>query len=264
MIPGNRSVKATLSANKSVPHLDARANVTSAQVNITQRKRRNTENLESAKHPRNQSQSLSFREFRVLLAKTNSGPIDWEFEWKEETRDITVLETEYHIIRQILIILNRQLDDMASAFRSLRRFSPSHILNFLVKFKELRAQADLFNTHLQIETGTEPSDQDTKLVISRANNKPLMLQQDSAPINGFRSSDENIKLDLPGGSSRKIPKRERLADKEMISYFLEKSSVQFLPEDVFYIFKAFGSESDHLSMEHIELAMHCPIWSAYN
>ena len=133
--------KPSLSTNKSVPHLENLKNNTPQQeINLTQRKRRHTENWDNIRSSRANEESISFSEFKILLSTTNSGPIDWEFDSKDEGKEITILETEYHIIRQILMIMNRQLDDLAISFSHLQKYSASQLMNFLLNLGEGRTQ----------------------------------------------------------------------------------------------------------------------------
>jgi hypothetical protein len=265
LTPGKFPIKPTLSTNKSVPHLEDYRQISSPQeINITHRKRRHTENLAHVEADRNDSKTLSFKEFRVLLSSTNSSPIDWEFEWKEEVKDVTVLETEYHIIRQILMIMNRQLDDMAIAFMNLRKYSSLNIINFLSNQRETRTQEDLFNTDRQLDTATELSDQDHKLLFSVSNNKSDLA--DKLEHNGgrvFKTLDQDIRNDFTKNPLNK-PARlssDKVIDRDMISTFLDKANIQYLPDDINYIFKAFGTNNDYLTNDDLELAINCSIWN---
>ena len=45
--------------------------------------------------------SIGFEEFKNLFSFSNSGPLIWEVRKDSEKEELSILETEFHLIRQI-------------------------------------------------------------------------------------------------------------------------------------------------------------------
>jgi hypothetical protein len=158
------------------------------------------------------------------------------------------------------MILNRQLDDMGLAFVNLRKYSSFHLVNFLINFCSKNEKEDFFGTDKH-DTGTELSVDENKILFSVSNNKSEFAEKADFHNRGFKTLDGEMRVEDISRKKKSRLSGEKIVDREMISYFLEKANVQFLPEDIFYIFKAFGTNKDYLSIEDFDLAMNCNIWN---
>ena len=47
---------------------------------------------------------------------------------------MTIMNTEYHLVRQILLLLHRKLNDIGHIVRTLRPYPTEDIFSFLIKF----------------------------------------------------------------------------------------------------------------------------------
>lgn len=77
--------------------------------------------------------SISYGEFKDLLVTEERNHIDWAVNDKHP-KDINILNTEYHLIRQILLLLHRKLTDIGHIVRTLRPYPTEDIFRFLTKF----------------------------------------------------------------------------------------------------------------------------------
>lgn len=83
--------------------------------------------------------------------------IDWAVNDKHP-KDITILNTEYHLIRQILLLLHRKLTDIGHIVRTLRPYPTEDIFRLLTKFNSpshVKIQSNSFDP----ENPTVPLDQ---------------------------------------------------------------------------------------------------------
>ena len=255
-IPSEFVNKITLTTNKSVPDLQSQQRhhkIKNDQAPLRQRS--NTDRGADGKvEPKS---TLSFADFRRLLTSTNSGPIDWEFHVQEDPAEITILETEYHIIRQILMIMNRQLDDMGTCFLTLRKYQNWEVFDVLLQYDNAFSRKDLLNG----DTGTEFSGDEQKILFSSSNLRSSATDQQEGILGnelkerGKGKRFSKVKIDTFKGHNCK----ELEAD--VIGKFLERSHVQFLPEDISYIFKAFGCPQESLSLSEFESVLNNCIWS---
>jgi hypothetical protein len=259
----NPNNKITLSTNKSVPNLEYCKNITQGGK-LLPKKRRNTEHLENNVSFQFIEQTLSFQEFRKLLSTTNSDPIDWEFESLDDGNEITILETEYHIIRQILMILNRQLDDMGTVFQSLRKFPTFEIIHFLGQTPHREVDKP-FKYEQKRDTGTELSDHDHKILFSSSNIRSEETERQEHNIDvEFGMEEEELFRGKTFGNPNTINAKVKAikgVSKQNIIYFLERNNVQFLPEDVLYIFKAFGCSEEILRQNNFDAVMFNKVWN---
>ena len=59
--------------------------------------------------------------------------IDWATN-QESPKNTAFMDTEYHLIRQILLLLHRKLNDIGHIVRTLRPYSSEEIFSFLFQF----------------------------------------------------------------------------------------------------------------------------------
>ena len=171
-------------------------------------------------------------------------------------------EAEYHLIRQLVILSLRKLEDLGWVIQSLRMFSPQDI------FAVLGAESGNSNYHQDLteETNTVKNNNTsnttsiTRTEILEKNFFPIGMKgpgptfqkipgnSKSRERNQIQKQKAAFKLDkLSLGKflrDMKNPSQE-LTGKGLLR-FLEQNGVDFIPTDLVHIFKELGSQENHL------------------
>jgi hypothetical protein len=236
---------------------------------------------------------IRFDDFRLLLLHKNSSPIDWALNCKTNP-SIKIENTEYHLIRQIIMLHHRKITDIASAIQSLKPYSTFEIFNHLSLFqnpnpnlnslvfddgmKRYSASKSMMQKSLQLSTS--PNLKSNKSFILNSQGK--IIENDSQSnyfkkinvFDKFNSVIENKSMHRRSHTLGNFTKKNSLdkslnnntvdlgsyIDLETIVNFLEFNNVPFLPNDISLIFEEMGSMNGTLKFDQIDKYFGLQVW----
>lgn len=223
------------------------------------------------------SLSIGFEDFRELLSPAQSGPILTSLEEMENTEQLSILETEFHLIRQILMLMNRFLDDLALVMSRLRHFSPEDLFELFFENARVGSTFDVLLSSPRIGSQMQMTQQfPTPEILPKRESRQTFVKLGENQSKGnltARSSENKESLHMKTNATK--PKLtsvgqmdERLSaescDKVVrvreLKWFLEKHQVVFLEEDLVHVFRAFGSKSESVCVQHFERMLQSTIW----
>ena len=277
-----------MTSNKSVPKLNNnRGNRENKEIDISNRRRRNTENNHNHtitnQSPGDIEPTIGFEDFMNLLAIPGTSHGNWD---NNPDKELTVLETEYHLIRQILMIMNRKLDDISAIINSMNMYSPNHIFEFLLTQNNLKNTQDMTVENVKMDYDQEIINSDQFDVTSVKYTDPLSpkthcLTRDTYE---FKHSQQITSMEFLNSKSIDFTNKKFLMGKPNISdemtqkeksklgsnvvlensaivNFLERNEIHFISEDIDYILRAFGTKNQNLGLQHIQAFFSSPVWS---
>lgn len=191
---------------------------------------------------------------------------------------LNISETEYHIIRQILLLMNRKLNDIGHIIRTLRSYQIEEIFGYLTKFNSpsnvrisegsFNKEDPLYSVNHSLSKSVHSSNQyyrpDSRGNIIPMKNESLKgyLQDSSGNASNNMMLNKFVKQrnNVESQRTSEIKHDPFCIDIETICNFLEYHEVQFLPEDVPFVFKDMGLTDTKVGIDHFEKFMDSCLW----
>ena len=98
--------------------------------------------------------------------------IDWAVNDKYP-KDMTILNTEYHLVRQILLLLHRKLSDIGHIIKTLRSYPIEDIFSLLIKFNS-PSHVKIQNTSFDPENPSQLIDSHSQFRLQNSTGKQFI------------------------------------------------------------------------------------------
>ena len=241
---------------------------------------------------------LSFEDFKSLLTLRDADPIEWAIN-SNQNRQTQISASEMHLIRQILLLTHRKLQDIGHVVRTLRPYKTSDIFDYLVNFNRPRSKQ--LNPNL-LTNGTQRNKSvprlsghfvtDSQGRIVESNNDTNKRGGERSPLSRRlrgtvegRGSGRPNRDSMDVGTDRrkstsllnkfvKLPTMEsplRLEgnnengaeeiDVETLCNFLEFKEVKINSEDTVFILYDCGVKGNSIRFEDFQEFMDCWLWN---
>lgn len=237
----------------------------------------NPKNEDQARDSKWHSLSIGFEDFRELLSPAQRGPDFPKLQELDCNKELSILETEFHLIRQILMLMNRFLDDLALVMSRLRHFAPEQLFDLFFENGQSGSSFDVLLSSPGVGNQTGPSEQFAQAeTLSKKQSKQTFVrlgERYSRSNFTMRSSDNKDSLYMKTNATKpKLTSLDQIVSQplsessekavrmEQLKWFLTKQKVIFLEEDLVHVFRAFGSKSESISLPHFERMVQSTIW----
>lgn len=236
---------------------------------------------------------ITFDDFRWIFLHQNSSLIDFSINCKSTPR-LNIESTEYHLIRQVIMLLHRKITDLSSIIKTLKPYSSFEIFNHLTRFKNpnpnlnhLATKEEYFKNlpskmmmQRSLHISTSPNLKTNKSFILDSQGKiiqdesPSLFSKKINVFNKFESAIKNKSVHSVSNTIVDFTKKNSLdfglnnmsvdmnscLEIETILNFLEFNKVPFLSQDVSLIFEELGSLNGSLKLEQLERYLGLDVW----
>lgn len=228
------------------------------------------------------------------MSHKDSSPIHWALNSKVQP-PLEVQKTEYHLVRQIILLNQRKINDLSVIIQSIKPYSSYEIFNHLSRFKSPNPNLNslVFDEvkpgHLNSQSVMQQSLQMSTRPHLKANKSFILnshgqiieddLQKRSFKkinvFDKFQSTIDNRSIFSPSHTLINFTKKKSLdrslnnttvdlastLDMETLVNFLEYFKVPFLPNDVLLIFEEMGCTGGSLKLEELERYFGLEVWT---
>lgn len=245
--------------------------------------------------PQNQVKSISLAEFRTLFESKSI--ISNRENHPSSHEDVKIKEIDFHLIRQIFMLIARMLDDLSKIIRTLQPYGTMQIFGYLLEFNHLPKDSTIID-HSNTSKLLHPQDSiDNAIGISEGNLKNQAMHPEYSPIKktvkNFGGKDRrgydftkkknlNGDVDLEeaddedgedfriegqvhrgGQSGQKFNGKDdaRVVGLETMSTFLEFHKAHFIPDDLHLILGAFGVSEGGMALQQFDHFLSSPLWN---
>ena len=231
-----------------------------------------------------QQDSLSFREFEGLFI-----PLKDNFTLQsEETLEKNIAgdtpgayypvnkEAEYHLIRQIVILSLRKLEDLGWMIRSLKIFRPMEVSKVLQTEFTINSSNQIIDETTTVKNGFAISDSlkesnfKKSEVINDRQNGMLEANLDMLPdskmfsensISGRETGQKGIRGQVLNQFSNYNKRVSEEMNTENLMNFLNRNEIDHLPSDLVFIFKEIGCDKERVSFNDILDYLALQLWN---
>jgi hypothetical protein len=202
------------------------------------------------------SKYISYNDFRLLFEISN------DFQSRPQPlsnsqNDLILKDIDFHIIRQIVMLVNRMLDDMSIIVNSLQPYGSLEIFSYLLEFNEGIVQNKTQNKNVA---------DSMEFAISNSNGKMKMNDFNKRKTFGI---DSNIRQTMmKQGRYEDEEERDVHADGfkdlltvESLEKFLDFHNIQYIKDDLTNILTTMGNEKGVLDLVSFDKFLMSPIWN---
>lgn len=204
------------------------------------------------------SKYISFNDFRHLFEIAN------DFQSRPQLlshsqNDLILKDMDFHIIRQIVMLVNRMLDDISIIVNSLQPYGSLEIFSYLLEFNEGIVPN---KTHKQNKNVIDSME----FAIHNSNSKMMMNDFNKRKTFGI---DSNIRQTMmKPGKNRLEQEKEVQVDGfkdlltvESLEKFLDFHNIQYIKDDLTHVIATMGNEKGVLDLVSFDKFLMSPIWN---
>ena len=175
-------------------------------------------------------------------------------------------EAIFHLIRQIVILSLRKLEDLGWVIRSLRLFPPEHLFELLGAEKVSKGGETKQGTNTFNVTSVNQMDQKKNFFPENMKKMKNSLTFQNIPQNEEPVEEEEGSMKSRSKLLNKFLTPSKVHSLEEVrelslQKFLKANGVDFLTGDLIYIFKEMGSYSDRVGFDQFSGYLTADLWS---
>ena len=233
--------------------------------------------------------TISLNDFRNLFESDNEIT-------KENKESHQLKEIDYHLIRQIFMLVSRMLEDLAKIIRTIQPYGSLEIFSYFLEFNNVNKDSGITNKNLNFKEGIRPQDSIDNAINFNKNNQTSPFKKTLKKTNkkGYNFSkkskyekqlnvedaddessiDEKIQNFENGLLNNKnqnnirnspVIKREINYEKTVglntLSSLLDFHNVQYISDDLHLVLKTFGKNENRISLKQFDRFLASPLWN---
>lgn len=231
-----------------------------------------------------------------MLAQRNSDPIEWAIN-SHNPGHYQISASEMHLIRQILLLTHRKLQDIGHVVRTLRAYQTSEIFDYLANFNRPRSKqlsqnmltnGTQRNKSAPRSSGHFITDNQGRIIESNNDTNKKSRERTKNHFGAMRQNEDQVRdrLNSNGGlndrkrNSTLLNKFVKLPtiespnrftgdgeegnseiDVETLCNFLEFKEVKFNSEDAVFILYDCGVKGNRITFNDFQAFMDCWLWN---